>query len=418
MNRRHFSRRSFLGASGLGASALLASCTDPATANPNRVRVGSHQSDDVARSSFAAMISSWKGGEPDINTVDHETFKEGINNYLQGNPDDVFTWFAGYRARYFSDRKLVADLSDVWDTITGMPESMKAASTDDHGRQIFIPNSYYPWAIFYKPSVFKEHGWSIPTTFDDWITLNDAIKKEGMDPIAMSDKDGWEAMGTFDQLNLRVNGYDFHVDLMAGKESWKSTEVKNVFAAWKELLPYHQGDPLGRTWQEAAQSVLNEKSAMYLMGMFIEQQWATSSTPDDLDFFVVPEFDSAIGADVVEAPVDGFMLAARPHNEKKAKELLTYLASAEAIQYKLDADPSVISPRSDQDQSKYSPLQKKAVELVENASNLSQFMDRDTRPDFASTVMTPALQSFLQSPDSLDSILDSVEEQKQSIFRA
>ena len=39
-----------------------------------------------------------------INTVDHNTFQENINNYLQGQPDDVFTWFAGYRMRFFAPR--------------------------------------------------------------------------------------------------------------------------------------------------------------------------------------------------------------------------------------------------------------------------------------------------------------------------
>lgn len=413
----YLSRRTFLGAGGLSTAALLTGCAS-GSSGPTAVRVGSNQSDDVARSSFAAMVNSWPGGTTDINTVDHETFKEGINNYLQGNPDDVFTWFAGYRARYFSDRGLVADLSDVWDSITGMPESMKTASTDNKGRQVFVPTNYYPWAVFYKPSVFEAHGWTPPATLDEWITLNEDIKNTGMNPIAMSDKDGWEAMGTFDQINLRVNGYEYHISLMAGHESWQSREVKNVFTAWKELLPYHQSDPLGRTWQEAAQSVLNEDSAMYLMGMFIDQQWATSSTPDDLSFFAFPEFDSAIGADVIEAPIDGFMLSSHSRNETKAKELLTYLSTAEAIQYKLDADSSVISPRSDQDQSGYSALQKKAVDMVNNASAISQFMDRDTRPDFAATVMSPALQSFLQSPGDVTSILSSIEKQKQSIFRA
>lgn len=412
------SRRTVLGAgAGLSAAAVLAGCGNSAT-NPNVVRVGSHQSDDVARTAFAEMLGSWKGGDVDINTVDHETFKEGITNYLQGNPGDVFTWFAGYRARYFSQRGLVSDLSDVWAQITGMPESMRVASTDDAGRQVFVPNSYYPWAVFYKPSVFKANGWTPPTTFDEWATLNDEIAKSGMTPIAMSDKDGWEAMGTFDQLNLRVNGYDYHVALMAGEESWTGKQVKDVFTVWNDFMPYHQASPLGRTWQEAAQSVLNEQSAMYLMGMFIDQQWATSQTPDDLDFFMVPEYDSAIGADVVEAPIDGFMMSADAANPDKAKELLLYLSSADAIQFKLDADPSVISPRSDQDQSTYSPLQKKAVKAVEEASAISQFLDRDTRPDFAATVISPALQRFLSAPASIDSILREIEQQKASIFSA
>lgn len=409
------SRRALLGAgAGVSALALLAGCG--ANTDPNTVTVGSHQSDAIPKKAVLDMLNSWKGGKVDINTVDHETFKESINNYLQGNPDDVFTWFAGYRARFFAERGLVSDLSDVWENIDGMPESMKVASSADDGRLVFIPWNYYPWAVFYRPSVFEKHGWSEPATFDEWLALNEDIKAAGMTPIAFSDKDGWEAMGTFDMLDLRVNGYDFHVSLMAGKESWESDEVKNIFAAWRELLPYQQADPLGRTWQEAAQSMLKEETAMYTMGMFIDQQWAESDDPDDLDFFTFPEFDPSIGADVVEAPIDGWMMAAKPHNEKKAKELLTYLATADAIQYKLDADPSVISPRTDQDQSNYSKLQKKAVELITNASAISQFLDRDTRPDFASTVISPSLQNFLKNPDSIDSILRDIEKQKKSIF--
>ena len=40
-------------------------------------------------------------------------------------------------------------------------------------------------------------------------------------------------MGTFDQLNLRINGYQFPVDLMAGKEAWDSPQVKKVFDTWR-----------------------------------------------------------------------------------------------------------------------------------------------------------------------------------------
>ena len=36
--------------------------------------------------------------------VDHNTFQDQISTYLQGTPDDVFTWFAGYRMRFFADR--------------------------------------------------------------------------------------------------------------------------------------------------------------------------------------------------------------------------------------------------------------------------------------------------------------------------
>ena len=35
-------------------------------------------------------------------------------------------------------------------------------------------------------------------------------------------------MGTFDILNMRLNGYDFHMALCQGQEKWDSPEVKLV----------------------------------------------------------------------------------------------------------------------------------------------------------------------------------------------
>ena len=37
--------------------------------------------------------------------------------------------------------------------------------------------------------------------------------------------------------------------------------------------------------------------------------------------------------------------------------------------------------------------------MIASAKHIAQYMDRDTRPDFASTVMIPALQTFLNNPD-------------------
>ena len=43
-------------------------------------------------------------------------------------------------------------------------------------------------------------------------------------------------------------------------------------------------------------------------------------------------------------------------------------------------------------------------------------MDRDTRPDFASTVMIPALQQFLNKPDDVNGLVKSIQKQKVAIF--
>jgi multiple sugar transport system substrate-binding protein len=242
------------------------------------------------------------------------------------------------------------------------------------------------------------------------------MQKDGIAPIAFGDKDGWPAMGTFDQLNLRVNGYDFHVSLMAGKESWTDPKVKKVFDTWAGILPLHQPDSLGRTWQEAAQSLQQKKSGMYVLGSFVAQQFEKGAEQDDLDFFTFPEVDSTIGTDAIEAPIDGYMMSARPKNEAAAKKLLHYISQPEAQLLSLKADPSVIATNETADTSGYTALQKKSAEYVKSAKSIAQFMDRDTRPDFASTVMIPAIQDFIKNPKDIDGLCTKIEAQKKSIF--
>ncbi len=349
-----------------------------------------------------------------LNEIDHNTFQENINNYLQGNPDDVFSWFAGYRMQFFAKRNLIGDVSDVW-PIDGVAESFKTASTGEDGKQYFVPQSYYPWAVFYRKSVFADRGYTPPKTLDEMVTLADKMKSDGLVPIAFADKDGWPAMGTFDILNMRINGYQFHIDLMAGKGSWESAEVKKVFDTWAQLLPVHQPDPLGRTWQEAAQSLQQKKSGMYLLGTFLIDQFPQNER-EDVDLFTFPVIDPAIGADAIDAPIDGFCMSAEPKNEAGAKKLLAYLASPEASAQASNLGEPFISSNTKSDTSKYTTLQKKSAELVGQAKNIAQFLDRDTRPDFASTVIIPAFQEFIKNPGNAASILKNVESQKKTIF--
>jgi multiple sugar transport system substrate-binding protein len=426
IDRRALLRGALTGAGLLGATGLLAACGggggapagDIASAT-GEVTFGSNQSDAAPKAAYEAMIAEFNktsGVSVKTNTIDHETFQENINNYLQGQPDDVFTWFAGYRMQFFAAQGLVGDISDVFTTVPGISDAMKQQSTGEDGKQYFVPFTYYPWAVFYRKSVWAERGYTPPTTLDEMIALSTRMQAEGLVPIAFADKDGWPAMGTFDQLNLRINGYDFHVNLMAGREPWDSPQVKTVFETWRRLLPFHQPDSLGREWQEAARSLQRKESGMYVLGTFLAQQFTDPADKDDLDFFTFPEIDSRIGTDAIEAPIDGFMMAARPRNEAGAKKFLGYLGGPDSQGIAVKADPTVAAANQNADTSGYNSLQKKAVEFVANAKSIAQFMDRDTRPDFASTVMIPALQQFIRDPNDIDGLVASIESQKKSIF--
>ena len=425
------SRRSMLkGALGAGAAlslpAALAACGGTSSsagaggataAAAKEVSFGSNASDELPKKVIQALADAYKtssGTTVKINTQDHGTFQENINNYLQGKPDDVYTWFAGYRMRFFAAKGLAGDVSDVWANLQGFTEGFKSASTGDDGKQYFVPSSYYPWALFYRPSVFKAKGYAVPKTFDELRTLGTQMQKDGLVPIAFGDKDGWPAMGTFDVLNMRLNGYQFHIDLMAHKVAWNDPKVKKVFDTWAGLLPLHQADPLGRTWQEAATTLQQKKAGMYLLGLFVTQQMTDNL--DDVDFFTFPELDSTIGSDALDAPIDGFMMAKKPKEEAAAKALLTFLGSKEGGDVLAKTDPTTLVANSGSSTAAYTALQKKSAELVGGAKNIAQFLDRDTNPAFASTVIIPAIQTFLKNPKDIDGLTTSIENQAKSIF--
>ena len=378
---------------------------------------GSNASDDTPKKAYQAVFDAFNklsGTEVKVNTVDHNSFQENINNYLQGSPDEVFTWFAGNRMQFFAAQGLLTPIDEVWAGFEDQySDAFIKASTAADGKKYFVPFYNYPWAFFYRKSVFADKGYTVPTTLDELKTLATKMKADGLVPIAFADKDGWPAMGTFDYLDMRINGYQFHMDLMAHNESWTDPKVKKVFDTWKELLPLHQEGALGRTWQEAAQSLVKKEAGLYLLGMFVGQQFPAADA-EDLDFFAFPEIDSTIGMDAVEAPIDGFLVSSKGLTDQ-GKGLLSYLASPEAQATYLGSDPNNVAANKTADTSKYTGMQKKAVELIGSAKSISQFLDRDTRPDFASPVVIPALQQFLKDTDT-DAVTSSLEAQAKTIF--
>ncbi len=403
---------------GLGLPAGLARAQVELGTASGELTVGSNYSNDLPREALHAVMEAFPNENVTIrlNEVDHNTFQENITTYLQ-NPDDVIPWFAGYRMQFFAAQGLLGPIDDVWeaglnDTIS---EGFKLASTGQDGQLYFVPWTYYCWGIHYRPSVFEENGWEPAATMEDLQALASSMQDAGLVPFALGNDGRWPAMGTFDQLNFRINGYQFHMDLMAGRENWTDERVRNVFTEWEALLPLHQENPNGRTWEEAASAVVNGEAGMMTIGNFIGEVFPEGDT-SDLDFFLWPAMNEEFGTETIEAPIDGWMMAANPANPEAAKELLYFFGTADAQEAYLAVNPSLIGASLELDTSSYNALQLKAFEAVSAAPYVTQFLDRDTNPEFAANVAGQGFADFLADPSSIDSILEDMQAQAEAIF--
>ncbi len=415
-------RRDILKIAGYGSlAAFIAACggsnpttSTSVTATGGKMSLGSYQSDSVPKKALADLVTAFQsangGTKVTVNTVDHGTFQNQITSYLQGTPEDVFTWFSGHRMRFFASKGLATPIDDVWNAVkSNYTEGFANSVKGDDGHVYAVPTSYYPWAVFYRKDVFAQHNYTVPTNWDDFKALCAKMKTDGLIPIAFADKDGWPAMGTFDILNLRLNGYDFHVGLCTGQQKWTDPKVTSVFKKWAEITPYYSPAFAGLTWQQAADQLLRKQAGMYLLGLFVSQEFLASGSAADLgqlDFFPFPHVGSPYDAEeALDAPIDVYMVTKKSpslsSDTGQAKAFMEYIAKGSVQTQYFVESPGAIPTANDADQSKYDPLTKKAADIVSKAKKITQFFDRDSRPDFAGpNGMQQFLLKYLANPTS------------------
>jgi len=367
------------------------------------------------------LVAMWNEANPDQqlqhSIVNIEDFNQAIRAYLVADPaPDVMTWYAGNRARFFIDRGLIMDISDVWEEEgwnESYPKGFRALAEVD-GNAYFVPSTWYWWGMWYRQSIFEEYDIEPPETFDELLAACDTLNENGIIPITIGTKFRWTAAAWFDYLNMRVNGPEFHRDLMLGTESYTDQRVKDVFVVWNQLFEHNCfiDDAAAYSWQEALDPFNQGEAAMYLMGQFIFDSVA-EDIADDVDFFQFPIIDPSvpIGED---APTDGYLIANGAQNPEGAKAFLAWLGSVEA-QTVLVEDLGRIAANGDVPRELYSPMAQKGIELIETADLVLQFYDRDTTPEMADVGMN-GFMAYWDNPDAIDDILEELEAARLEIF--
>lgn len=437
------SRRNLLaGSAGLAGAAVLSGCigtgdqgttpdqqqtppsdtttdggnTSPADI-PREVVLQSNMQDEGPRAALAAVVGNINDYDVTINTVATSQFRAQLPTYLTSSQaPDVLTWYAGSVTNSFAAEGLLHDVSEVWNNGNASPFSaaLKDLSTFE-GKQYFVPTNYYWWALFHRKSSFESWGVQAPETWDDFMGLLDNLQSQGVAPLTTGlANNAWMAAAWFDYLNLRVNGADYHRELLAGQHSFNSDEVRAVMERYAEILPYFHPDSLSWDPQQAAAPIAREEAGMYLVGTFATAYWPEDQQ-DDLDFFSVPIIDPNIPT-AEEAPTDGFMVAANAQNPEGGQAVADYLASAEAQQQFIEQAVSPNLPtHPDVDTSNFSPLVQKGLDLLNNTDQITQFFNRDSNDELQGTA-DDALMRFINNPSDVDAILSDWQTAAEQVF--
>jgi multiple sugar transport system substrate-binding protein len=381
--------------------------------------INSNLSDPAPRAAFRTMVDRFEAEYPDIdvtlNTFDHEAYKTAIRNFLASDPPDVALWFAGNRMKFFVDQGLIMDVTDLWeeaDFNDSMASSRPAFTVD--GRQWGVPWGYYQWGVFYRQDIFDRYDLDVPENWDEFLAVGDTLVENDIAPVAIGTKYLWTAAGWFDYLNLRINGFDYHMSLTDGEASYLDPELDEVFDVWADMIDrgFFIENHATYSWQEAQAPFINGNAAMYLIGNFIVPDLESAGILDDVGFFQFPVINPAVGM-YEDAPTEAYLIPSGAKNVEEAKLFLEFVSQPEILAdfaYEVGNIPPNKYSRPPEDRFTIA-----GFEMLNSADGLAQFYDRDTNPEMASKGMQ-GFQEFMVNPDRVDRIRDRLDEERKAIF--
>jgi alpha-glucoside transport system substrate-binding protein len=243
-----------------------------------------------------------------------KSFEQNLNVQVQaGNPPDVALLpQPGGMKNYAKQNKLFALPDDIVANIdANYGPGWKESGTADDGKVYGVFHRVNLKAlVFYPKAVFESKGYTVPTTWDEMMTLMDKIAADGTPPwcigIESGAATGWAFTDWVEEVMLRTVGPDGYDKWVAGTTPFTDASVKAAFQRVLDIWTnpkYVYGGPsyiVQTNFGEAPKAAFDSppKCLLTNQGNFI-----TSFFPDavqaDLDnqvgVFTLPAIDPSIG---------------------------------------------------------------------------------------------------------------------------
>ena len=250
---------------------------------------------------------------------------------------------------YFVDSGILADLSDyeglseVKPAYLDIIEGLEFVPTEGTYGLPYVANAA---GVLYNKDMFAEHGWEIPQTWDEFISLCEEIQNEGIHPLYFGYKDTWTCLAPWNALAVGLAPSDVCQQVNKGETTF-SKEYPQVAEKMLELLNYGEDGPFAYGYNDACTAFANGESAMYTIGSYAIPQIKSVNPDMNIGSFVMPANDSEED-NVLNSGVDlQFCVMDTCENKEAAYEVLDFLMDHDSIQSYLDAQNAV--PCKDED---------------------------------------------------------------------
>lgn len=386
----------------LGA-AWLAGCGQSEASGKVEVEMVSYKPEAVE--AFEEIAERFNEAHDDIHlTIDspNEAMTILKTRFIREDYPDIVGIGGDINYSNFLDADLFMDISDLEET--GM---VKQSYLDMDKELEFIPQEgiyALPYAanaagILFNRDMFKEHGWEIPETWEEFTALCEEIDASGIQPIYLGYKDTWTCLAPWNALAVGLTDSDTCSQVNMGNTTFSET-YRETAEKMKDLLAYAEPNPYAYGYNDACTAFARGQSAMYPIGSYAIPQIKSVNPDMNIGSFPFPANEKEED-NVLNSGIDlQFCVMKNTENKEAVYEVLRFLYEDETIQIYLDSQGGISCKMGD-------------FELSKELEGMKDYIENDRMTDYqdhhypSEMSVDAMIQTFLldDSEDAVDTFL-------------
>jgi raffinose/stachyose/melibiose transport system substrate-binding protein len=219
------------------------------------------------------------------------------------------------------------------DGLDDIAESVLAgAKGKADGKTYAVPLATQTLQMFYNKQIFEEQGLEVPTTWDEFIEVNEKLLDAGITPMALGAKDDWILPIFADIIgSARYGGAEFEQKVLSGETDFNDPDYVASLQLITDVQKYLTPDVVGVGYTDSQIQFTSGQAAQFPGGSFEIATFHNQAPDLEFGSYQVPLPEGAVlDAPVSPAYADGnFAINAKSEKKDAAFELLNWLATPE-----------------------------------------------------------------------------------------
>ncbi|MRG60003.1 extracellular solute-binding protein [Agromyces sp. CFH 90414] len=339
MRRRILTTAALLAGSALALSACAPSASsggDQATGDEVTLKVWSWRTEDVE--AYNTIFDVFEEEHPGI-TVEFEAFQNTEYNQIlttglagSDGPDVPMVRAYGQLQPNIEAGQLEPIDGEVDGLDDIAPSVIAGAKGKADGKTYAVPLATQTLQMFYNKQIFEEQGLEVPTTWDEFIEVNEKLLAAGVTPMALGAKDDWILPIFADIIgSARYGGSEFEAQVLSGEKDFTDPDYVASLQLITDLQKFLTPDVVGVSYTDSQIQFTSGQAAQFPGGSFEIATFRNQAPDLEFGSYQVPLPEGAVlDAPVSPAYADGnFAVNSKSEHKEAAFELLNWLATPE-----------------------------------------------------------------------------------------